>query len=113
MPDRVAGNRHNEVIDCPGRDGGTRIVTAYSAAPGVLAQQLDDEVILLDTASGVYFRLNDSGAAAWDLIEQGRDLPGIVTELASRFGQPESVIQADISALLQDLESRGLVSARE
>lgn len=90
---------------------GTRIVTGYSAAPGVLAQQLDDEVILLDTASGVYFRLNDSGAAAWELMEQGRDIPAIVAELSSRFGQPEAVIEADISALIHNLESRGLVCA--
>lgn len=81
-----------------------------TAAPGVLAQELDGETILLDSGSGTYFRLNDTGSRVWEAVLAGRAPKDVAAEIARDTGADPVKVEEDVTALLATLESRGLIS---
>jgi len=85
--------------------------TDRTATPGVLAQELDGETILLDSTSGTYFRLNSSGTRVWEALAAGRSSEEAVTAIVEESGADPAAVRADVTALLETLEARGLVSA--
>lgn len=82
-----------------------------TAAPGVLAQELDGETILLDSTSGTYFRLNETGTTVWEFVATGRSIDEAVDAIVERSGADASTVRADVDALLLTLETKGLVSS--
>ena len=86
------------------------MTTSYTVIPGVLTQELDGETILLATATGTYFRLNPTGTQVWAAITSGRDIRTVVTDLAVEGGADPEVVSADVAALLDTLQAKGLVS---
>lgn len=82
-----------------------------TAAPGVLAQELDGETILLDSTSGTYFRLNETGTRVWEAVVAGRSDEEAVSVLVDSTGADPATVRADVAALLATLEAKGLVSA--
>jgi len=81
----------------------------------VVSRSVGDEMILLDLESGTYFTLNGVGAVVWHELERGAApaarLDGIVAAVVAEFEVEDGVARADVSALLSDLESHGLVVA--
>jgi hypothetical protein len=75
----------------------------------VLMRALEGEAVLLDLASGTYFGLNEVGARVWSLVDAGRSVGEIRATLLAEFEVEESVLAADVEALIADLETRGLV----
>lgn len=77
--------------------------------PGVLAQTLGEEVVLLDANRGVYFSLNPTGARAWQLLSEGESLDQIRAALIEEFDVTAEVLEADLQALLHDLTESQLI----
>lgn len=44
------------------------------------------------------------------LVDGARDIAGIVDDLARRFEAPRDVIEADVTAMLQDLVDKGMLA---
>ena len=84
--------------------------TVCTVAPGVLAQELDGETILLDSTSGTYFRLNETGTRVWEAVVEGRSPEEVVGDLVNSTGADLASVRADVAALLALLASKGLVS---
>lgn len=82
-------------------------------SPNVIHETIEGEVILIDLKTGTYYSLRDSGAAAWQAIEQGAGEDGITAELQSRYDAPDEEIRAAVRQLLAQLEGEGLVRAAE
>ncbi len=78
----------------------------------VLVRALDGEAVLLDMASGKYFGLNEVGARIWELVEKGESLGAIRAAIVAEFEVDEASAGEDLSALVVELEARGLVSRR-
>ena len=78
----------------------------------VLAQPLDDQVILLSADRSDLLTLNGSGAAVWEALAE----PGTVEEVTARIlgswpGADSSVVRADVVAFLDQLITLGAVEA--
>ncbi len=76
---------------------------------GILFQELDGEAVLLNLDKGEYYGLNAVGMRAWALLAQPCDLAGLVEALVGEFDVQREVLQADLSAFLQELEREGLL----
>jgi hypothetical protein len=76
---------------------------------GVLAQQAEDELVLLDVEAGTYFALNEVGARVWELCSGGRTMAQILDVISSEFDAPADVIERDVRGLLEDLGRDRLV----
>ena len=77
----------------------------------VVSAELDDEVILLNVESGVYFGLDAIGTRIWSALEQGATEQAIYTQLFDEYDVDPDQLRKDISSFLEMLREQGLVRA--
>jgi Coenzyme PQQ synthesis protein D (PqqD) len=85
----------------------------FRVGPEIVHETVDGEVIAIDLASGSYYSLAGSGAAAWEVLGSGASEVEIVAALASRFDADEETIAGAVSALLGELRESGLIVGDE
>lgn len=73
------------------------------------AKAFDDEVVIINTATGRYYDLAGSGAIAWTMLERGASADEISDVLASAYGIPDATAREDVGQLLQQLSAEDLV----
>ena len=74
-----------------------------------MARTVDDEVVILDVGTGHYFGLNDVGALVWSLLDGDHDHEAIVDAITSDFDVDAATASADLTELLTELSSAGLI----
>jgi len=79
----------------------------------ILTQQLEDELILLDTEKGQYFSLNEVGSRMWTLLQQGKDLEGVLNDMLQEYEVEESKLRADLAKFVDKLTSQGFLQPRD
>ena len=70
---------------------------------------VDDETLIVDLQSGDFFSLDRVGTEVWTALQEGLELPQIVTAIAEKYGVDAQTVQDDVSELLQDLRREGLM----
>src|SRR5262245_33547272 len=78
---------------------------------GLLAQQIDDEIVVFNPAKGEGHALNKSAALVFDLCDGKTSRATMSTALAQRFGLPAVPDVVDLA--LAELMDAGLVSDDE
>lgn len=79
--------------------------------PHVVAQDANDESVLLDTKTHRFFELNQAATLVWQSLGSGRSIDDAATEIASRFDIALETARADVVKLVDELCSLGLLSA--
>lgn len=83
----------------------------FAQSPNVIAKDVDGETVLLDLESSTYFGLNAVGSRVWALLgERARNAEEIAQVVAEEYDVAPATAAADIAALLQDLETQGLIA---
>ena len=78
--------------------------------PGdVLVQELAGEAVLLHLERGHYFGLNEVGCAVWNQLMTWVPLRQAYEHLLDEFDVTPERLQQDVTALVQDLLSHGLL----
>ncbi|MGE4073074.1 MAG: PqqD family protein [Lysobacterales bacterium] len=80
-----------------------------TVASHVTFQQVGDETVLLNLASGQYFGLNTVGTRIWKLLAEGHNRGQICQSIAAEFSAPMADIERDTDALLAALLEHGLI----
>jgi hypothetical protein len=81
----------------------------FKLSPDVMFRNLEGEAVLLDLGSGTYFGLNEVGTRVWQLVEAGRRPAEIVDVLTAEYEADRATIEADVTRLLDELQSRRLI----
>lgn len=81
-----------------------------SISDAVLAQNVGDEVVLLDLAGEQYFGLDSVGTRIWALLPESDSLEKVLDRLCDEFDAPRERIEADLLALIAALCEAGLVT---
>jgi len=76
----------------------------------VFLQEVDDEIILLETKSEEYFSLNETGGIFYTVLKDEANLAKAMQELQEYFDISEEQLQADLFAFVHALEQKGLVA---
>ncbi len=87
-------------------------ITLYDVvqrAPGALAAEIDQEIIILDVNSAKYLSLNEVAAAIWRTLETPLSVDDLCQRLQSSFEAQPETITADVLAFLDRLDERGLL----
>lgn len=85
-----------------------------SVAGDVIFQPVSDGAVLLSTDGEIYYGLNEVGAEIWEGLTRSRDVDGICRELRDRYPEVEAErIRSDVTDLLEELASEGLVTWQE
>jgi hypothetical protein len=79
------------------------------ASTAVVAAELDQEAVLLNVETGLYFGLDAVGAEVWKLLEQGATEHEIMEHLLAEFDVEPSQLRADMREFLDQLLSHGLI----
>jgi hypothetical protein len=76
---------------------------------GVIAKMVGSEMVLLDYDRGIYYGLNGVGARVWQLLAGGATLDEVLDRLTDEYDVPRAALEADVAALLRDLQAKELV----
>jgi len=74
----------------------------------VIAQQVGEEMVLLDLEAGVYYGLDPVGRRIWELLTEHRRLRVVFETIAEEYDVTPEVLQQDLLQLVQELQARGL-----
>jgi hypothetical protein len=85
--------------------------TRLSIPPQVMTRLVDDETVLIDLASGVYFGLDGVGKRIWESVADGNSLGQAVELIVREYEVEEAQAQADVLEFAGDLVERGLLLA--
>lgn len=95
-----------------GGDGETRDVAAdvtIERAGEVLVSDVDDEVVMLDRESDVYYGLNEVGAFIWEQLAEPRTVAELEESTAEAFDVSRSRCRKDVQEFLTDLLDADLI----
>jgi hypothetical protein len=82
----------------------------FTIPDGVLTAQLSGEAVLLHLGSKRYFRLNQTGAAIWQGLEAGLDVPAITDSLVRQFAVDRETAGTEVTRLLARLLEYQLIA---
>jgi hypothetical protein len=75
----------------------------------VVCADLDNEAVLLNVETGVYFGLGATGKLVWTLLERGMSRAELRRQLLAKFDVSPEQLEADLAAFLEALRSNGLI----
>jgi hypothetical protein len=83
--------------------------TKLAIPPQVMSRLVDDETVLLDLESGMYFGLDGVGQRIWQSVSEGKTLGEIAGIISGEYEVDEKQALADILEFTSDLVERGLL----
>lgn len=83
------------------------------ASPNLYSRNFGDEVLIVDTQSGLYFSLRGCAVDIWALIEAGADLTDVVGELTRRYECETAQASTATDVCLQQLIGNDLLRESE
>lgn len=81
----------------------------YTIPSTVLLQSVDDEVLLFNSANGLFFALNEMGAVFWESMSESTTLQDIFNQIAQEYEVEADLLAQDIIAFSQTLAEQGLL----
>jgi hypothetical protein len=81
-------------------------------APGVVAEVIDGEAVIMNLASGHYFSAQGVGAWVWQQLEAGTPVHDVVDTLTTHFAAPPATIQPAIDTFVAALLEHDLLVER-
>ena len=82
---------------------------SYQPNPDVVAQRVQDEVVLVNLRTNEIYTLNKTAARAWELIAEGRDRSGVEAGLSEEFSVDEAKVGSELDSLLAELVEKELI----
>ena len=74
---------------------------------------IDNEAVILNLDSGIYYSLNEVGTKVWKLCTGSNSLRDITAAIVEEFEVQEDIAQKDVSEIISDLLKEGLVTINE
>jgi hypothetical protein len=94
-----------EIRETVQRIGTTRV----RPDPNVLAQRIDDELVVIHLVTNQIYHLNSTAARLWELLETGLDLDEAKQELMQEFEVSIEQLEQDVSDVLASLAKNDLI----
>lgn len=89
----------------------TLMIGRLAINESVVSAELDEEVILLNVETGVYFGLDAIGTTIWSAIEKGATEDEIFAQLSAEYEVEPNQLRSDLSNFIAALTEQGLVRA--
>ncbi len=88
----------------------TSVVAAESE---VVSCEMGGGLALLDLRSSTYYSINTVGAVVWELLQAPKPVTAVCEGVVARFNVDPERCQADVLALVERLQSAGLVTVTD
>lgn len=84
-------------------------VDSFKHAPNTAWRRIDDEAVVLDLRTSVYYSLNDTAAFVWERLGEGLTAEQIAERLVEEFDPSPEAARRDVDELLRDLRKNELI----
>jgi len=81
-------------------------------ADTVFAQEVDDEMVILDMESENYFGLDEVGTSIWQAMQEHGTLQDVFDALLEQYDVEPEVLEKDLSDFVEKLLESGLVEVK-
>jgi len=78
-------------------------------APNAFFQRVGTETVILDSAAGQFFELNEMGTLMVELLLSGSSRQEVVNLIADRYQVDAEVVESDLTGLLQEMRRKQLL----
>ena len=78
----------------------------------MVCAELNDEAVLLNIDTGIYFGLEGVGARTWKLLQMEKNEDEILSTLLADYDVNPDQLRRDLASFFKQLEKHGLVVAR-
>lgn len=78
----------------------------------ILGQEVDGELVLLDTKGGGYYGLNEVGSKIWSLLREGKSLADVLASLLNEYDVSEEQLRSDMAQFLSAMNSQNLLQVK-
>lgn len=75
----------------------------------VVAAELDNEMVLLNVETGLYFGLDELGTRIWSLLSAEMNEEAIVDHILAEYDVDRLQVEVDVREFVDHLEAKGLV----
>ncbi len=86
---------------------------AFKIRDGIIFRDLDDEVIIMDTNSGRYSGLNETGARIWTMIAESCNIRTIIETLCREYNANETLVMNETREFIQNLLAQELIETAD
>lgn len=87
----------------------TDLTMRITVPESVLFRDLDGEAVLLETASGRYYGLDEVGTRMWSLLQIHGETGAVCRVLLAEYDVSEDLLLADLEKFVETLAARGLL----
>ena len=85
--------------------------TLYKRSRDLPSEAISDGIIVVDVENDFFFNLNPVASFVWQALEVPQAHSDLCMRVLEQFeGVSQDVVEADVTELLEDLQSHGLVS---
>jgi hypothetical protein len=81
----------------------------YRIPDDVLHRQVDNDTVILDSASSSYVALNTTAGRMWELFGLGRTVDEVIATIIDEFEVDPETIAADVPDMLEQFLAKGLL----
>src|SRR5688572_3026554 len=74
-----------------------------------VATEVNGEIVILNTKTGIYFGLNAMGSDIWQRIQEPTRVADVQSAIIDEYDAPADRIEQDVDALLEKLAEAGLI----
>ncbi|HSR74060.1 MAG TPA: PqqD family protein [Sulfurovum sp.] len=82
-------------------------------ADTVFAQEVDDEMVILDMESENYFGLDEVGTSIWQAMQEKETLQDVFDALLEQYEVEPEILAKDLSDFVEKLLENGLAKVKE
>lgn len=91
-------------------NSGTSLPPRVSIPREVVSQVLDQECLLLNTATEMYYGLDGLGAQIWQSLAEDGDTAMTLAQLRTQYDVDDVTLRQDFSGLIEKLRAKGLLA---
>lgn len=76
----------------------------------IIWRNVDDETLFLDTSTGYYFSLNQTGSEIWKMLSEGSSVETAAAQLSAKYDLPLESAHCDVNELIETLRSEKIIA---
>ena len=89
--------------------GSLSLLSKVQQSPGVLFNQVDDDLVMMDVKSGNYFGINPVGAEIWNKMQEPITVQEIINQLLAEYEIDEATCRSETLVFIQQTFERGFL----
>ena len=84
--------------------------TTLRVPPHIVSRVIDDETVLLNLETGIYFGVDQVGQRIWQLVGEGRSLQSIADAIVAEYEVDAPRAETDVLDFARTLLAKGLLA---